>query len=114
MSGSDDDPPEVTLLEKAAEWRMRLVDADPADDRSAAAARHLEKLANELRALRGSLSWTEYMAIQNFLGEFDGLAEFSLRVQDFNAAIGFGRWAEDGEGYLRALIEMAKETLGTG
>ena len=46
--------------------------------------------------------------------EFDGLAEFSLRVQDFNAAIGFGRWAEDGEGYLRALIEMAKETLGTG
>jgi hypothetical protein len=114
MSGSNDDAPEVTMLEKASEWRLRLVDADPGDERSARAARQLEKLANELRMLHGSPSWTEYMAIHNFLGEFDGLAEFSLRVQDFNDAIGFGRWAEDGEGYLRALIEMAKETLGTG
>jgi hypothetical protein len=114
MIGNDDDPPEVTMLEKCAEWRLRLVDADPSDERSAAAARQLEKLARELRSLRGAAAWMEYTAIHNFLGEFDGLAEFSLRVQDFNTAIGFGRWADNGEGYLRALIEMAKETLGTG
>ena len=47
MNDSDDDPPEVAMLEKAAEWRLRLVDADPADQRSAAAARQLEKLAND-------------------------------------------------------------------
>jgi hypothetical protein len=28
--------------------------------------------------------------------------------------VGFGQWADSGEGYLRALVEMAKETLGTG
>ena len=28
--------------------------------------------------------------------------------------LGFGTWADSGEGYLRALVEMAKETFGTG
>jgi len=109
-----DDPSEVVELEQAAEWRLRKVDADPADERSAGAARQLQKLADELRLLHGSPLYLEYMAICNWLGESDGLSEFALRAHDFRAMLGFGTWADSGEGYLRALIEMAKETAGTG
>lgn len=115
MSGaSDDDPPEVTELERAAEWRLRKVDADPTDQRSAAAAAHLQKLAEDLRALRGSQLSIEYMAICNWLGESDGLSEFEMRAHDFRASLGFGTWAEDGKSYLRILIDMARDTFGTG
>jgi len=115
MTGAQpDDPPEVTELERAAEWRLRKVDADPSDQRSAAAARHLQKLADELRLLRGSALYREYMAICNWLGESDGLSEFEMVAHDFRANIGFGTWAETGEAYLRALIDMARETSGTG
>ncbi|MGE0221915.1 MAG: hypothetical protein AB7F35_01385 [Acetobacteraceae bacterium] len=114
MSASDDDVPEAIELEQAAEWRLRKVDADPGDERSAAAARQLQKLADEVRQLRGSPLYAEYLAICNWLGESDGISEFALRAQDFRAMLGFGTWADSGEGYLRALIEMAKETFGTG
>ena len=52
MTGDlDDDPPEAAELERSAEWRLRKVDADPSDQRSAAAAQQLRKLAGELRLL---------------------------------------------------------------
>ncbi len=115
MTGDqDDDPPEVTELERAAEWRLRKVDADPSDQRSAAAAQQLQKLADELRLLRGSDLYREYMAICNWLGESDGLSEFEMVAHDFRAKMGFGTWAESGDAYLRALIDMARETFGTG
>jgi len=111
---SDDDMPEAVALERAAEWRLRKVDADPSDQRSAAAALQLQKLADELRTLRGSPLYAEYQCMCNWLSESDGLSDLLLRGEDFRAMLGFGTWADGGEGYLRALVEMAKETFGTG
>ncbi len=111
---AEDAIPEVEALERAAAWRLRKVDADPADTRSAAAAAQLQKLADELRGLGGSALWAEYQCMCNWLSESDGLSDLQLRAEDFRSRVGFGTWADSGEGYLRALVEMAKETLGTG
>jgi hypothetical protein len=109
-----DDLFEVEELQRIAEWRLRRVDEDPADEKSAAAARQLEKLAEDVRRLHGSPLFKEYLAICNWLGESDGIADFSLLANDYRARIGFDRWAEDGEAYLRALIVLAKQASGTG
>jgi hypothetical protein len=108
------DFPEVEALLRAADWRMRKHDADPSDDASLRAARQLEKLAAELRVLGGSDLFGQYVAMANWLGESDGISEFEMRAEYFRERLGFGTWAEDGEGYLRALIEMARETAGLG
>jgi hypothetical protein len=63
------DPQEVADLEVAAAWRLRKVDADPGDRKSAAAARRLEKLAEELRHLQSSPLYRDYGAICNWLAE---------------------------------------------
>ncbi len=110
---SDDDLFEVEQLERAAEWRLRKVDEDPADEKSAAAARQLEKLAEDVRRLRGSSLFQEYLAICNWLGESDGITDFMELANDYRSRIGFDRWPENGEAYLRALVDLAKETFGT-
>jgi hypothetical protein len=43
------EPPEIEELERTAEWRLRLVDGDPSDTTSAAAATLLQRLADDLR-----------------------------------------------------------------
>lgn len=111
---SEDDMPEAVALERVAEWRLRKVDADPSDYRSLAAARQLEKLAVGLRALRGTPAHLEYVAIHNWLSESDGVSELLMNVEYFNERLGFGTWAEDGADYLRAMIEIARETAGMG
>ena len=114
---TDDDPSdmaEAAALERMAEWRMRKVDADPSDTGSLRAARQMQKLAVELRVLRGSRLHTEYTALHNWLSESDDVSEFAMRVEYFQQRLGFGTWAEDGPGYLRVLIEMARETAGMG
>ena len=50
----DEDLFEVEELERAAEWRLRKVDADPIDAVSRDAAARLEMLAADVRRLRGS------------------------------------------------------------
>lgn len=109
-----DDLPEVAALQRAADWRMRKVDADPADQASLRAARQLEKLAGELAAMQGGALATEFMAICNWLAESDDISDFLVRAEDFRTRLGFGTWAEDGETYLRILIGMARESSGTG
>ena len=109
---SDDDLFEAEQLERAAEWRLRQVDENPADERSAAAARQLEKLAADVRGLRGSPLFREYSAICNWLGESDAIADFMELANDYRARIGFNHWPEDGEACLRALINLAKQTFG--
>ncbi len=109
---SDDELFEVKELQRAADWRLRKVDADPADEKSAAAARQLEKLAVDVRRLRASPLFQEYLAICNWLGESDGIADFSVLANDYRARIGFDRWPEDGEAYLSAMIDLAKQTSG--
>jgi hypothetical protein len=106
------DPTEVEELERAAEWRLRKVDANPADTQSAKAAAQLQKLAEELRALQNTPLFAEYQCMCNWLGESDGLSELALRREDFRTMLGFGTWADSGEAYLKALIGMAQETLG--
>jgi hypothetical protein len=105
---------EAEQLERAAEWRMRNVDADPAGETSRAAAALLEKLATDLRGLRGSPLFREYTAICNWLGESDGIADFMDMANDYRASIGPDQAPADGEAYLRALIELAKQTFGAG
>ncbi|HUD62576.1 MAG TPA: hypothetical protein VMQ99_23950 [Acetobacteraceae bacterium] len=113
MTG-DDDLFEAEELQRVAEWRLRKVDADPADEVSGAAARQLEKLAADVRLLRGSPLFQEYLAICNWLGESDGITDFSLLTNDYRARIGVDRWADNGEAYLRALIDLAKQASGVG
>jgi hypothetical protein len=105
---------EVEQLERAAEWRMRTVDADPTDETSRAAAALLEKLATDLRGLRESPLFREYTAICNWLSESDGIGDFMDMANDYRTKIGFDHAPANGEAYLCALIELAKQTFGVG
>ncbi len=109
---SDEDLFEVEELERAAEWRRRKVDADPNDEQSAAAAQLLERLASEVRALRDSALFREYVAICNWLGESDGIADFAILANDYRARIGADRTPADGKAYLRAMLDLAKQAFG--
>ena len=104
----DDDPPEVQDLERAAEWRLRRVDQDLQDSRSAEAAALLQRLANELRELQGSTLYRELGAICNWLAESDDISDFAQRAHDYRRRIGVDIWPESGEAYLRTLLDMAK------
>jgi hypothetical protein len=108
-----DDVFEVEELLRVAEWRMRKVDEDPGDEKSAAVAKHLEMLAEDVRRLRDSTLFREYVAICNWLGESDGIEDFSRLADGYRRGIGFDRSAESGEAYQRGLIELAKQASGT-
>ena len=108
-----DGPIEAEELERAADWRIRKLGEYPADAQSAAAAKLLQKLAEEVRGLRGSPAYTEYLAILNWLGEFDVMEEFAERAHAYRSRIGIEYFPENAEAYLRALIALAKETAGT-
>ena len=103
---------EAEELERAAEWRMRKVDADPSDATSREAAALLEKLAEDVRRLPDSPVFREYVAICNWLGESDGIADFMDMANDYRARIGVEHRPENGEAYLQALIDLAKQTFG--
>jgi hypothetical protein len=110
MSGAE--PIEATELERAADWRIRQLGENPADRVNERAARLLQQLANELRVLKGSPAYTEYLAILNWLGEFDVMEEFAQRAHEYRARIGIEHFPENAETYLRALIGLAKDTAG--
>jgi hypothetical protein len=103
---------EAEELERAAEWRLRTVDDDPSDTASRDAAALLLKLAEDVRRLPGSPVFREYGAICNWLGESDGIADFLDMANDYRARIGVEHWPENGETYLHALIDLAKQTFG--
>ncbi len=109
---SEDVPGEVAELEQAADWRIKKLGADPADRQSAAAAELLQKLASDVRGLIGSPVHTEYVAVLNWLGEFDVMDEFMQRAHEYRAAIGATAFPRSGEDYLRTLIDIAKDTAG--
>ena len=111
---NDDELFEVEELQRVADWRLRMVDANPADAKSAAAAKLLAKLAEDVGRLQGAALFREYVALCNWLGESDGIAEFSLLASDYRARIGIDRSPETGEDYLRALIDLAKQASGAG
>ena len=109
----DDDPPEVQDLAAAAEWRMRKVDADPADRQSREAAVVLTVLAEQVRGLQHSDLFKEFRAICGWLDEFDGMADFAPRAHEYRTSIGLTREVPSGEAYLRTLIALAKDSFGT-
>ena len=106
------DLPEADELERAADWRIRKLGENPADTESAAAAKLLQKLADDLRALAGSPAYREYQAICGWLDEFDGTAELGEYAQDYRARIGVDKFPGSGEDYLRVPIGFAKDTFG--
>ena len=73
-----DENPEIEELERAAAWRLRLVDADPLDTASADAARLLEALANDLRRNEHAALWTELRALGNWLSESDAISDYAV------------------------------------
>jgi hypothetical protein len=103
---------EAEELERTAEWRLRRVDADPSDATSRAAADLLESLARDVRELRASALFREYLAICNWLGESGEIVDFKDLANDYRARIGVDRSPENGEAYLHALLELAKQTFG--
>jgi hypothetical protein len=105
------DLPEAIELERTADWRIRKLGENPADSESAAAAKLLQKLADDLRGLTGSATYQEYQAICGWLDEFDGMAEFGEYAHDYRLRIGADRFPANGEEYLRVLIGFAKNTF---
>jgi hypothetical protein len=106
------DPTEAGELEQAADWRIRKLGENAFDEVSANAATLLQTLANEVRGLVGSPVYTEYLAILNWLGEFDVMEDFAERAHDYRMGIGVEHFPENGGAYLGALIALAKETAG--
>jgi hypothetical protein len=87
---------------------MRLVDQDSADARSLAAAKLLEKLANDLRGMRDPGAWAELGAICNWLGESDMNSDYAAAAQEYRAGIGVDHFPSDGSAYLSALTDIAR------
>ena len=114
MSGpSAPDLLEATELERMADWRIRKLGENPSDRESELAAKLLQQLADDLRALHGTPTYREYQAICGWLDEFDGMAELGEYAHDYRARIGIDRFPADGEEYLRVLIGFAKDTFGS-
>ena len=107
-----DDPPEVTDLERVADWRIKKLGENPDDEQSAAAAKLLQTLADDVRRLPGSPAYVEYLAILNWLGEFDVMEDFAERANEYRARIGVDHFPPNGDAYLRDLIALAKDTAG--
>jgi hypothetical protein len=109
---AENNPLEAVELEHAADWRIRKLGENPDDMESAAAAKLLQRLADDVRGLTGSAAYKEYQAICGWLDEFDGMAELAEYAQDYRARIGVDRFPTNGEEYLRVLIGFAKDTFG--
>ena len=108
----DADLLEAIELERMADWRIKKLGEDPSDTQSATAAKLLQRLADDVRTLRGAPAYKEYQAICGWLDEFDGMAELSEYAHDYRARIGIDQFPADGEAYLRVLIGFAKDTFG--
>jgi hypothetical protein len=106
-TGMSDDHPEIEELERTAAWRLRLVDADPNDTASAAAAVLLEALAADLRRSAYTELWTELRSIGNWLGESDGISDYAELATDYRVRIGISAHPADGADYLLGLLAIA-------
>jgi hypothetical protein len=103
--------PEIEELERTAEWRLRLVDADPGDQASAAAATLLQRLADDLRHHDYAPQWTELRSIGNWLAESDAISDYADLASDYRTRIGVSENPLDGAGYLRALLAIAQSLV---
>lgn len=102
------DPPEIAELEHAAAWRLRLLDADPDDRASRAAADRLQALADDLRRAELGPLWTELRSVCNWLGESDAISDYADLAAAYRARIGVHDHPRDGADYLRGLLAIAQ------
>ena len=107
----DDDPPEIEELQRAADWRLRLVDTDPSDHASKAAADTLQALAHGLRHSDLAPLWTELRALCNWLAESDAISDYAELAADYRARIGVSDHPEDAAAYLRGLLAIARSLV---
>ncbi len=107
MNGNPE-PSEIDELEQTAAWRLRLLDANPDDTASAAAARLLETLAQDLRQNAYAAHWTELRSIGNWLAESDAISDFAELSADYRRRIGVSEHPVDGAAYLVALLAIAR------
>jgi hypothetical protein len=105
------EPPEIEELERCADWRRRLVDADANDQASAAAARRLDRLAEDLRQHDYTSMWTELRSIGNWLGESDLISDYAELAADYRLRIGISEHPADGAQYLRGLLAIAQSLV---
>ena len=107
------DLPEVIELERVADWRIKKLGENPGDAESARAAKLLQKLADELRAIGDSSAYKEFQAICGWFDEFDGMIELNDYAHDYRMRIGVDQFPASGDEYLRVLIGFAKDTFGS-
>jgi hypothetical protein len=103
------EPPEIEELERAADWRLRLVDTG--DHASATAAALLQRLADDLRLNDYGPLWTELRSIGNWLAESDAISDYADLAVDYRARIGVSENPADGAGYLRGLLAIAQSLV---
>ena len=99
---------EAEDLDRTAAWRLRLVDADPSDSASAAAAVLLEALAEDLRRNDYAAQWTELRSLGNWLGESDAISDYADLARDYRVRIGITEHPADGTAYLEGLLAIAR------
>jgi hypothetical protein len=109
---SEGDPVEIVELERMADWRIKKLGENPSDAESAAAAKLLQKLADDLRHLGCSPVYAEYRAICGWLDEYEGAADLAERAHEYRTRIGIDEFPASGEDYLRVLTGFAKDTFG--
>ncbi len=105
------EPPEIEELIETAAWRLRKVDADPADTTSSAAAALLEHLADDLRRNEYSAARAELCAIGNWLAESDAISDYVVLAMEYRARIGAGEHPRDGADYLAGLLAIARSLV---
>jgi hypothetical protein len=102
------DPPEIEELRRSAEWRLRLVDADPGDAASSAAAALLDRLAADLQGNDYPGEWSELRSLCNWLAESDAISDYADLALAYRTRIGISEYPHDGADYLRGLLAIAR------
>jgi hypothetical protein len=100
---------DIESLENTIAWRLRCLDADPADGTSAQAVRVLEALVADLRRGDHTEAWAELSAMLNWLGESDAISDFSDLAADYRN--GLGAEPIDGRGYIQGLQAIARSLI---
>ncbi|HVY14517.1 MAG TPA: hypothetical protein VHB27_04775 [Rhodopila sp.] len=103
--------PEIEALETTIAWRLRCLDADPADAASAEAVRRLEALAEDLAGADHAALWTELGALLNWLGESDGVSDYLDLATDYRNRIGVSEHPRDGAAYIGGLLDIARSLI---
>jgi hypothetical protein len=105
------DESDLGALEDTIAWRLRCLDADPADTASAEAVRVLEVLVADLRGNDYAALWAELGALLNWLGESDAVSDYAELAADYRARIGVASQPADGAAYIRALQDLARSLI---